>query len=83
MKKKTCAINTPFIPATALLKLAGVEATGGQAAEAILAGEVKVDGNVIHEKRKKIYPGSHVILADQLEIEVVAARDEDHKPEAH
>jgi ribosome-associated protein YbcJ (S4-like RNA binding protein) len=44
---------------------------------------VKVDGNVIHEKRKKIYPGSHVILADQLEIEVVAAQDEDHRPETH
>lgn len=83
MKKKTCAITTPFIPATALLKLVGVEATGGQAAEAILAGDVKVDGNTIHEKRKKIYPGSHVIVADLLEIEVVAAQDENRKSEAH
>lgn len=83
MKKKTCAITTPFIPATALLKLVGVEATGGQAAEAILAGDVKVNGNIIHEKRKKIYPGSHVIVADLLEIEVVAAQDENRKSEAH
>jgi ribosome-associated protein len=82
MKTKTCKITTPFIPATALLKLEGVEATGGQAAEAILQGIVKVNGVAITEKRKKIYPGSHVIIDDKLDIEVVSGKDETHKPKA-
>ncbi len=82
MKKKNCVINTPFIPATALLKLSGVEATGGQAAEIIVQGLVSVDGKVIQEKRKKIYPGSVVIVDGRLEIEVKAAANENKRPKA-
>ena len=66
-----------------LLKWSGIIETGGQTVFLLDEEKILLNGVPVHEKRKKIYPGSHVILADQLEIEVVAARDEDHKPEAH
>lgn len=60
MKKVTITIETDYIPAMALLKLAGVTGTGGQAGYEIESGLVSLDGTVIHEKRKGVSrPGAH------------------------
>ena len=72
MEKLNVAIETEFITATNLLKYAGVVETGGHAHEAILAGDVKVNGTVISEKRKKIYPGDIIILDNAIEISVIS-----------
>jgi len=60
----TITLTDDFIPATALLKLSGICATGGEAAHLIASGLVMVDGHTISEKRKKIRPGSIVTFAD-------------------
>lgn len=57
MKHITIAIETEFIPAMNLLKLAGAAATGGEAGNLILDRRVRLDGTVLSEKRKKVRPG--------------------------
>lgn len=71
MEKMTVEINTEFITISNLLKYSGIIDTGGQAHEAIEAGDVTLNKNVITEKRKKIYPGDIVVLNNQVEIKVV------------
>ena len=68
MKKVTITIDTDYIPAMALLKLAGVTGTGGQAGYGIEAGLVSLDGTVIHEKRKKVYPGQVLTVGKEWQI---------------
>ena len=68
MKKVTITIETDYIPAMALLKLAGVTGTGGQAGYGIEAGLVSLDGTVIHEKRKKVYPGQVLTVGKEWQI---------------
>ena len=58
-------IDTDYIPAMNLLKLAGLADTGGQAAFLIIQGKVLLDGVRITEKRKKIYPGNVVTVENQ------------------
>ena len=58
-------INTDFIKLDALLKFAGVTETGGEAKEAIQAGEVKVNGEVCTMRGKKIRPGDVVTFRGQ------------------
>ena len=57
MQKETVKIQTEFIKLDALLKFAGVTETGGEAKEAIQAGEVKVNGEVCTMRGKKLRPG--------------------------
>lgn len=54
-------IYTEKIPLDQLLKWAGIAETGGQARCLIDNGEVTVDGIVMLERRKKIFPGSTVV----------------------
>ena len=68
MKKVTITIETDYIPAMALLKLAGVTGTGGQAGYEIQSGLVSLDGTVIHEKRKKVYPGQVLTVGKEWQI---------------
>ena len=70
MKKVTIEIDTEFIPAVALLKLAGVVESGGQASYEIERGHVTLDGVVLKEKRKKVRPGSTVVLNNEYAIYV-------------
>ena len=70
MKKITVAIDTEYIPASALLKLAGVVESGGQASYEIEQGHVTMDGVVLKEKRKKVRPGSTVVLIHEYAIYV-------------
>ena len=62
MQKETVKIQTEFIKLDALLKFAGVMETGGEAKEAIQAGEVKVNGEVCTMRGKKLRPGDVVAL---------------------
>ena len=68
MKKITIEINTEFIPAVSLLKLAGVVESGGQASYEIEQGHVTMDGIVLKEKRKKVRPGSTFVLNNKFAI---------------
>ena len=70
LKKITVEIDTEFIPAVALLKLAGVVESGGQASFEIEQGHVTMDGVVLKEKRKKVRPGSTVVLNNKFAIYV-------------
>lgn len=62
MQKETVKIQTEFIKLDALLKFAGVTETGGEAKEAIQAGEVQVNGEVCTMRGKKLRPGDVVTL---------------------
>lgn len=78
MKKITIEIDTEFIPAVSLLKLAGVVESGGQAAYEIEQGHVTMDGIVLKEKRKKVRPGSTVVLNNKFAIYVTGATEISH-----
>ena len=71
MKNISIEIDTEFIPAVALLKLAGVVESGGQASYEIEQGHVTMDGVVLKEKRKKVRPGSTVVLNNRFAIYVI------------
>ena len=70
MKEITIEIDTEYIPAVSLLKLAGVVESGGQASYEVEQGHVTMDGVVLKEKRKKVRPGSTVILNHEYSIYV-------------
>lgn len=57
---ETITITTPYIKLQDLLKLAGLADTGGMAKQAVLAGEVQVNGAVCLERGKKVRPGDTV-----------------------
>ena len=55
-------IHTEFIKLDALLKLAGMVETGGEAKVLIQAGQVLVNGEVCEMRGKKLRPGDTVTL---------------------
>lgn len=63
-------IETEYITLTNLLKYAGVVMSGGQAHELIEAGMVKLNGQPVSEKRKKIRAGDLVEVKDLAAITV-------------
>lgn len=62
MEKQSISITTEFIKLDALLKFAGVVETGGEAKEAIQAGEVTVNGQVCTMRGKKLRRGDVAAL---------------------
>ena len=64
-------ITTEYIKLDALLKFAGLAATGGEAKQAIEAGEILVNGEVCTMRGKKIRPGDRVQFAGQ-ELEIIS-----------
>ena len=64
MQKQIVKIQTEWIKLDALLKFAGVTETGGEAKEAIQAGDVKVNGENCTMRGKKLRPGDIVELED-------------------
>ena len=66
------AIDTPFIRLDALLKLAGVCETGGQAKVYIQAGYVLVNGEVCPMRGKKCVAGDTVTFTDDDRVLTVA-----------
>ncbi len=58
-------IQTEFIRLDALLKLAGIADTGGQAKWMIQDGTVAVNGEICTQRGKKIRPADTVTIGDQ------------------
>ena len=54
MNTERICIHTEFIKLDALLKFAGLTFTGGEAKEAVQAGEVKVNGEIVEFNGHKI-----------------------------
>lgn len=65
MTESTQKIHTPFIRLDALLKLAGLAETGGQAKWMVLEGQVKVGGEVCLQRGRKLYPGDRMEAGDR------------------
>lgn len=65
-------INTEYIKLDQLLKHAAVASTGGEAKAMIKEGLVLLNGEVVTQRGKKIYPGDHLQVLEE-EIEVVAS----------
>lgn len=57
---KQIVIHTEFIKLDALLKFAGAAETGGEAKEAVLAGEVLFNGEPCLMRGKKCRPGDQI-----------------------
>lgn len=70
MQKETVAIITEFITMDKLLKFSGVADTGGQAFLMVEDGIVKLNGKLVTEKRKKVFPGDVVNIDDQIELTI-------------
>ena len=70
MQKETVAIITDFITMDKLLKFSGVADTGGQAFLMVEDGIVKLNGKLVTEKRKKVFPGDVVNIEDQIELTI-------------
>lgn len=66
------AIKTEFIKLDQLLKHAAVASTGGEAKAIIKDGMVLLNGEVVTQRGKKIYPGDHLKVLEE-EIEVVTS----------
>lgn len=62
VQKEEITITTEYIKLDSLLKFAGICGTGGEAKEAILAGDVSYNGQVCLERGKKIRSGDKVTL---------------------
>ena len=69
VKKKDAStpvtIETEFIKLEAAMKYASAVATGGEAKQLILDGQVEVNGEVCTMRGKKIRPGDDVCFAGQ------------------
>lgn len=63
-------IRDEFIKLDTLIKLSGVASTGGQAKIFILNGDVKLNGEVITTRGKKIFKGDKVEIFGEI-IEIV------------
>ena len=63
---KELEIATPFIRLDALLKLAGITLSGGEAKKAVQSGLVMVNDQVCIERGRKIYPGGVVSYMGQV-----------------
>ena len=70
MQKENIAITTECITMDKLLKFSGVADTGGQAFLLVADGIIKLNGKLVTEKRKKVFPGDVVNIDDQIELTV-------------
>lgn len=64
-------IKTEFIKLQQLLKLAGLADQGSDAKIYITNGFVTVNGVVVTERGKKIYPGDVVVYKEEKEIKII------------
>lgn len=65
MEQKTVSITTEFIKLEALLKLANLVGTGGEAKMLIQDGQASVNGEVCTMRGKKLRPGDTVQFQGQ------------------
>lgn len=64
-------IATDFIKLDQFLKWAGVAENGGAAKAMVINGEVKVNGEIILQRGKKLYRGDNIAVKDYGEFTVV------------
>lgn len=72
MQKETIEITTATITMDKLLKFSGVADTGGQAFMMVEDGVVRLNGQLVTEKRKQVRLGDVVNIDDQIELTVIA-----------
>lgn len=72
MQKETIEITTATITMDKLLKFSGVADTGGQAFMMVEDGVVRLNGQLVTEKRKQVRPVDVVNIDDQIELTVIA-----------
>lgn len=65
MQQRSVAIHTEFIKLEALLKLANLVGSGGEAKVLIQEGQVTVNGEVCPMRGKKLRPGDRITFQDQ------------------
>lgn len=70
MQRETITIITDFITMDKLLKFSGVADTGGQAFLMVEDGIIKLNGKLVTEKRKKVFPGDIVNIDEQIELTI-------------
>ena len=70
MQKEQISIITEFITMDKLLKFSGVADTGGQAFLMVEDGIIKLNGKLVTEKRKKVFPGDVVNIDNQIELTI-------------
>lgn len=73
MNIEAVQITTPMIHLDQFLKWAAIVDTGGHAKEIIAAGLVTVNGELVHERRKKLYPGDIVQIKNDGAWKVTSA----------
>ena len=71
MNTETISIHTDYIQLDQLLKYANILATGGQIKELLAEELITLNGTIVTEKRKKIYPNDVVSIGDKISITVV------------
>ena len=67
---RTIEISTEFIKLQQLLKLADIVGYGSEAKMLILNGQVKVNGEIAHERGKKIREGDIVEVEGEEDLTV-------------
>ncbi len=72
MQKEEIAIKTEFITMDKLMKFSGIADTGGQAFLMVEDGIIKLNGKLVTEKRKKVFPGDVVNIDDQIELTIIS-----------
>lgn len=68
---KKIEIETEYIRLDQLLKYSGIVQTGGNSKILIQEGSVKVNGNIVTERGKKIRKGDIVTMQGDIEFLVV------------
>ncbi len=63
-------IETPYIKLDQLLKLANLVSSGGEAKIMISEGLVKLNGETVTQRGKKIYPGDHLTFGEEI-LEII------------
>lgn len=71
MNQETVSIHTEYIQLDQLLKYANVLSTGGQIKVLLEEEKITLNGVLITEKQKKIYPNDIVTIANEVTITVV------------
>ena len=71
MNTETISIHTNYIQLDQLLKYANILTTGGQIKELLAEELITLNGTIVTEKRKKIYPNDVVTIANEVIITVV------------
>ena len=71
MNTETIFIHTDYIQLDQLLKYANILTTGGQIKELLAEELITLNGTIVTEKRKKIYPNDVVSIGDEISITVV------------